>query len=145
MSNFMTPTMTFDSGIMIAYTFGPFSLVPSRFILSGNGTDHQLTPRLLAVLEYLLQHRHRVVTKDELLAEVWQGSFVEEGNVGRAVSTLRAMLGDAHEDPKYILTVSRVGYRFIHPVDAASRNSRFSVGEVFDRPYFLNPTKNGRS
>lgn len=102
---------------MIAYTFGPFSLFPSRFVLSGNGTEYQLTPRLLSVLQYLIDHRNRVVTKDELIAEVWQGISIEEGNVGRAVSSLRAMLADAPEDPTFIQTVNRVGYRFIHPVN----------------------------
>jgi DNA-binding winged helix-turn-helix (wHTH) protein/predicted ATPase len=102
---------------MIVYTFGSFSLFPANFILSANGTAHQLTPRLLAVLQYLLNHRERVVTKEELIAEVWQGSFIEEENVSRTVSTLRALLGDAAEHPKYIKTVRRVGYRFIHPVN----------------------------
>jgi predicted ATPase/DNA-binding winged helix-turn-helix (wHTH) protein len=106
---------------MMAYTFGPFSLIPDRFTLTGDGAVRQLTPRLLAVLEYLIKHQNRVVTKDELIAEVWQGSFIEDGNVGRTVSTLRALLGDVAENPKYIQTVSRVGYRFIHPVDALSQ------------------------
>ena len=105
----------------MAYTFGPFSLIPDRFTLTGDGAVRQLTPRLLAVLEYLIKHQNRVVTKDELIAEVWQGSFIEDGNVGRTVSTLRALLGDVAENPKYIQTVSRVGYRFIHPVDALSQ------------------------
>jgi len=104
---------------MIVYKFGSFSLFPANFILSANGTAHQLTPRLLAVLQYLLNHHERVVTKEELIAEVWQGSFVEEENVARTVSTLRALLGDAAEHPQYIKTVRRVGYRFIHPVNAS--------------------------
>jgi DNA-binding winged helix-turn-helix (wHTH) protein/predicted ATPase len=106
---------------MMACTFGPFSLFPDRFTLTGHGIVRQLTPRLLAVLEYLIKHQNRVVTKDELIAEVWQGSFIEDGNVGRTISTLRALLGDVAENPKYIQTVSRVGYRFIHPVHTLSQ------------------------
>jgi len=120
--DFMTSTTTLDFTSMIGYSFGPFSLFPDRFILSGNGSAHQLTPRLLAVLQYLIKHHNRVVTKDELIAEVWQGSFIEEGNVARTISSLRALLGDVAENPKYIQTVSRVGYRFIHPVDTLGRN-----------------------
>jgi DNA-binding winged helix-turn-helix (wHTH) protein len=107
---------------MTEYAFGPFSLLPDRFILTGNGKARQLTPRLLAVLHYLIEHRNRVVTKDELIAEVWQGCFVEEANVARTVSSLRALLGDVAEKPKYIRTVSRVGYRFIHPVHTPAGN-----------------------
>jgi DNA-binding winged helix-turn-helix (wHTH) protein/predicted ATPase len=117
----MASTFTFESTSMMAYTFGPFSLFPDRFTLTGHGIVRQLTPRLLAVLEYLIKHQNRVVTKDELIAEVWQGSFIEDGNVGRTVSTLRALLGDVAENPKYIQTISRVGYRFIHPVDILSQ------------------------
>jgi predicted ATPase/DNA-binding winged helix-turn-helix (wHTH) protein len=120
--DFMTSTTTLDFTSMIGYSFGQFSLFPDRFILNGNGSAHQLTPRLLAVLQYLIKHHNRVVTKDELIAEVWQGSFIEEGNVSRTISSLRALLGDDAEKPKYIQTVSRVGYRFIHPVDSLGRN-----------------------
>src|SRR5215469_18314124 len=106
---------------MSTYTFGPFSLFPNRFVLASNGASQQLTPRLLAVLQYLITNRNRVVTKEELKTEVWNGSFIEEGIVARTVSTLRALLGDVAENPKYIQTVSRVGYRFIHPVDTFSQ------------------------
>jgi predicted ATPase/DNA-binding winged helix-turn-helix (wHTH) protein len=112
----MSSTITVDFTSMVAYTFGPFSLFPERFVLTSERQAHQLTPRLLAVLQYLIKQHNRVVTKDELIAEVWQGSFIEEGNVGRTVSTLRAMLGDVAENPTYIQTISRVGYRFICPV-----------------------------
>jgi DNA-binding winged helix-turn-helix (wHTH) protein/predicted ATPase len=101
---------------MSTYTFGPFSLFPNRFVLASNGASQQLTPRLLAVLQYLITNRNRVVTKEELITEVWNGSFIEEGIVARTVSTLRALLGDVAENPRYIQTISRVGYRFIHPV-----------------------------
>src|SRR6516225_7631941 len=118
----MASTITFDTTSMISYTFGPFSLFPDRFTLTGDGIAHQLTPRLLAVLGYLIKHHNRVVTKDELIAEVWQGSFIEEGSVSRTISSLRALLGDDAEKPKYIQTVSRVGYRFIHRVDTLTEN-----------------------
>lgn len=105
---------------MNGYAFGPFCLFPSRFLLTGGNSSCQLTPRLLAVLQYLIEKRERVVSKDELLDHIWQGSFIEEGNVGRAVSTLRGVLSDVAENPTYIKTINRVGYRFIHPVVAVA-------------------------
>jgi DNA-binding winged helix-turn-helix (wHTH) protein len=98
------------------YSFGPYCLIPNQFVLNCNSSSCRLTPRLLAVLQYLIENRERVVTKQELLDHIWQGSFIEECNVGRAVSTLRSVLSDNAENPTYIQTVSRVGYRFIHPV-----------------------------
>jgi DNA-binding winged helix-turn-helix (wHTH) protein len=114
---------------MSTYTFGPFSLFPNRFVLASNGASQQLTPRLLAVLQYLITNRNRVVTKEELITEVWNGSFIEEGIVARTVSTLRALLGDVAENPKYIQTVSRVGYRFIHPVSIQYDDSPLLSGK----------------
>src|SRR5215471_14347860 len=102
--------------LMSTYTFGPFSLFPNRFVLVSNGASQQLTPRLLGVLQHLIRNRNRVVTKEELITEVWNGTFLEEGIVARTVSTLRSLLGDVAENPKYIRTISRVGYRFIHPL-----------------------------
>lgn len=101
---------------MSGYAFGPFRFFPSRFVLTSGTSSYPLTPRLLAVLRYLIENRERVVTKQELLNRIWEGSFIEEGNVGRAVSTLRSMLCDNAESPTYIKTINRVGYRFIHPV-----------------------------
>src|SRR5215831_2756929 len=114
---------------MNTYTFGPFSLFPDRFVLACDGASQQLTPRLLAVLQYLIRNRDRVVTKEELINDVWNGSFIEEGIVARTVSTLRALLGDVAESPKYIQTVSRVGYRFIHPVNIQYDDSSLLAGK----------------
>lgn len=135
----LAPTIRSKWTSMVAYTFGPFSLFPSRYILSDNGADSQLTPRLLSVLRYLIQHTNRVVTKEELIAEVWQGSFVGQENVARTVSTLRALLGDARENPKYIQTVTRVGYRFIHPVTAFYETDPSPQGVLADPPVCEDP------
>src|SRR5579871_2549104 len=101
---------------MNGYSFGPYCFYPNRFVLTSGTSSYPLTPRLLAVLRYLIENRERVVTKEELLNRIWEGSFIEEGNVGRAVSSLRSMLSDNAESPRYIQTINRVGYRFIHPV-----------------------------
>lgn len=103
---------------MSGYAFGPFCLFPRKFELTRGRSSSQLTPRLLAVLQYLIENRERVVSKEELLDHIWNGSFIEEGNVGRAVSTLRSVLSDVAGNPIYIRTFNRVGYRFIHPVSA---------------------------
>ena len=51
--------------------------------------------------------------KDEMIKAVWPDSFVEEGNLTRNISTLRAALGENHEDHQYIETVPKRGYRFV--------------------------------
>ena len=79
-------------------------------------TPTPLTPRLMTVLQYLIENRNRVVTKEELISRIWRDSPIQPGTVGRAVSTLRTILSEDIRNPKFIRTVSRVGYWFIHDV-----------------------------
>jgi DNA-binding winged helix-turn-helix (wHTH) protein len=75
------------------------------------------------------ENPHRLLTKEELIEKVWNGEFVEEGNVARHVSMLRKALSDDGEDRKYIVTVQGHGYRFVRDVKAAER-----IGEPSAEP-----------
>ena len=72
------------------------------------------------VLRYLLEHRDRLVTKDELLDAVWKDTFVTPNVLTRAVAQVRKSIGDDAFEAKYIETVAKRGYRFIAPLDASS-------------------------
>ena len=78
------------------------------------------------MLVVLVRQSGRLVTKDELLAQVWPESFVEEGILNVHVAALRKALGDDTRPPAYIETVVRSGYRFIAAV-------RFDSGD--DKPF----------
>jgi len=83
--------------------------------------DHEPVPierRAFDLLVYLMRHPDRVVDKDELLREVWQGRPVSESTVAQAASRVRKALGGEPDD--WIATVYGVGYRFTAPVDAAA-------------------------
>src|SRR5581483_5317243 len=80
--------------------------------LDGSPVDLEAKP--LDLLYQLLLHAGEVVTKEELLEEVWPGVTVVEGSLATAVSKLRKIL-DA-DDPSIIVTVPRVGYRLGVPV-----------------------------
>lgn len=75
-----------------------------------------LEPKAFDVLVYLLAHRDRLVTKDEVLEAVWPATFVTPNVLTRAVAQIRKALGDEREDARFIETVSKRGYRFIAPV-----------------------------
>ena len=75
-----------------------------------------LEPKTFDVLRYLIDHRDRLVTKEELLDAVWKDTFVTPNVLTRAVAQLRKALGDDAFQARYIETVSRRGYRFIAPV-----------------------------
>ncbi len=102
------------------YRFAGYRLdTVTREITGPDGTTVALKARTFDVLRYLIEHRERVVEKDELLAAVWPGRIVEENNLGQAVSALRRVLGTGAGDHQYIVTVSGHGYRFVATLDEA--------------------------
>jgi transcriptional activator of cad operon len=84
------------------------------------GTDHvRLDARALRLLMYLANRAGETVSIEELLDQVWSGVVVTQDSVYQAVTALRRLLGDDARQPKYIVTVPRLGYRLIAPVRAA--------------------------
>jgi TolB-like protein/DNA-binding winged helix-turn-helix (wHTH) protein len=98
------------------YEFGPFSLDPQERILWREGKPLAATPKVFDTLLFLVRNQGRVLTKDELLQEIWPGTFVEEVNLAVNISTLRKLLGENPQDGRYIVTVSGRGYRFVAEV-----------------------------
>ena len=74
-----------------------------------------LSPKAFDVLLLLVTRCGEIVTKDEMLGKVWNGSFVEEGNLPVHVSRLRRSLDESGTE-HYIETVQGTGYRFVAPV-----------------------------
>jgi predicted ATPase/DNA-binding winged helix-turn-helix (wHTH) protein len=100
-----------------ALVFGPFRLEVARRELTAHGVPVTLGQRAFDVLLTLVNRRGELVTKDELMAEVWPGVVVEENNLQVHVSALRKVLGSAGDGERYLLTVAGRGYRFVAPVE----------------------------
>ena len=98
------------------YEFGDVRVDMARMAAARGDTPIPLEPKAFDVLVYLLQHRDRVVNKDELLDAVWAGTFVTPNVLSRAVAQIRKALGDESDHAHYIETVAKRGYRFIAPV-----------------------------
>lgn len=81
------------------------------------GQPVALEPKTFDVLRHLVEHRERLVTKDELLDTVWKDVFVTPNVLTRAIAQLRKALGDEADSPRYIETVPKRGYRFIADPD----------------------------
>jgi TolB-like protein/DNA-binding winged helix-turn-helix (wHTH) protein/Flp pilus assembly protein TadD len=96
-----------------AYQFGPFRLQVDRRLLLRDGVPVALAPKALETLLALVEHRDRVLTKDELLQRIWADTVVEEGGLTRNISVLRKALGETPDDHRYIVTVPGRGYRFV--------------------------------
>lgn len=100
------------------YEFGQFTLVPSEKRLLSDREVLPLAPKLFDTLLLLVENRGRLIQKEELLKALWPNTVVEEQALAHNVSQLRKVLGDPAEDPRFIETVPKRGYRFIAPVRA---------------------------
>jgi predicted ATPase/DNA-binding winged helix-turn-helix (wHTH) protein len=101
-----------------SFTFGPFTLLPERQILLKNAEAVRLGGRALHLLTALVERSGELVSKSELLAEVWPGTSVDEGNLKVNMAALRRVLELGPDAPQYIATVVGRGYRFVAPVQA---------------------------
>jgi Tol biopolymer transport system component/DNA-binding winged helix-turn-helix (wHTH) protein len=112
------------------YRFGEFEFDPIESALTQNGGTVALTPKALSVLSVLLANRGRIVTKEQLMSEVWNDSFVEDSNLTFTVRKLRQALGDDAHAPQFIETVPKRGYRFkTAPRDSAATSQTFTLFE----------------
>ena len=111
-------------------SFGPFAFDRQSRLLWRDGNEVALPPRVLGVLELLLDRAGEVVARQDLLNAVWKDAFVTDTSLAEAVSFLRQALGDDPQAPRYIQTVHRRGYRFIAPIAVDSTVSAQALRDV---------------
>ncbi|MBX3289888.1 MAG: winged helix-turn-helix domain-containing protein [Acidobacteria bacterium] len=113
------------------YNFGSYQFDPARLLLLREGKIIQVTPKALEILDLLIRERERLVSRRELMAEIWPDTFVEEANINLYISILRKTLGqNGTAETQYIRTVSKKGYRFVADVtEEPAENSE--SGQVF--------------
>ncbi len=99
-----------------AYEFGRFTLFPAEKRLLCDGKAVALPPKVFDTLVLLVENQGRLIQKEELLQALWPDSFVEEVALAHNISQLRKALGDTTEQPRFIETVPKRGYRFIAAV-----------------------------
>lgn len=94
----------------VIYTFGEFAVDKSARTLTSHGEDIHLPAKEFDILLYLVENEGRILSKDELMAAIWQETFVEESNLAQYISRLRKILDtNGH---KYIRTLPKRGYCF---------------------------------
>ena len=96
------------------YRFGDIELDLKRYRASKGEQDLQLTPREFKILKFFILHREHVVTREQLLNEVWgYDTFPISRTVDNHIAKLRQKLEDIPTKPQYILTIHGVGYKFV--------------------------------
>lgn len=121
----------------MAWSFGDFRLDPERFQLSCRDEPVRLEPQVLSLLIHLVRNRDHMVTKDEIVAAVWQGQSVSDASISSRIRSARQAVGDDGAQQAVIRTVHGRGFRFIPEVTTLPLGNAASVDFVhppFGRP-----------
>jgi serine/threonine-protein kinase len=95
---------------------GEWHVQPALNQIRHADTVRHLEPQLINLLVFLASHDGRVVSKDQIIENVWQGRFIAEATLTRSIADLRRALGDNTQNPHYIETIAKRGYRLVAPV-----------------------------
>lgn len=112
----MTEEPSSQSQFPPSFRVGEWLVEPSLDRLCRNGTSVRLRPQLTSLLVLLARRAGRTVSKDEMLAGVWDGRFIAESAISRCIAELRQALHDDARAPTLLLTVPKRGYRLLAPV-----------------------------
>ena len=108
------------------YKFAEFTLNPAKRILTRGGKEISPITRDFEILYLLIEKRQHILSKDQIIKSVWGDVFVADSSVEKAISALRKTLGDSPTNSRFIKTVSKKGYKFIHDVDEITENKTIS-------------------
>jgi DNA-binding winged helix-turn-helix (wHTH) protein/predicted ATPase len=98
------------------YAFAECILDTRLYTLHREGTTVRLRPKAFQVLQYLLEHRDHVVSKDELCAHVWPGQFISDATLEGCITLARRAIGDSGRVQRFIESRRGYGYRFVGTV-----------------------------
>lgn len=104
----------------LLYVFDDFELDTNAYELRRAGSRRPLEPQAFDLLTYLVQHRDRLVSKDELIEHIWPDRFISDAALTTRIMEVRKALGDSGRSQRYVQTVHGRGYRFIGDVQDAA-------------------------
>lgn len=111
------------------YQFDAFTLDAKQFTLGHAGTPVHVEPKIFDLILYLVEHAGKVIGRDTLVEEVWNGRFISDTTLSSAIKMARKALGDSGEKQQMIRTVRGRGFEFVATVDLVEEAS---PAKVFD-------------
>jgi DNA-binding winged helix-turn-helix (wHTH) protein/tetratricopeptide (TPR) repeat protein len=138
----------------MAWTFGNFRLDPERFQLCRDNVPVEVEPRVFALLMLLVDHRDRMVTKDEIAGHIWHGRIASDASISSCIRSARKAVGDDGLGQALIRTVHGKGFRFVaevvetgfaqvaaraSPTAAVQQTGRPSIAILRFRPLTMSP------
>lgn len=123
------------------YAFEGYVLDVDRRELHRGSDLVSITPQVFDLLEYLIRHRMRVVSKDDLIEAIWNGRVVSDAALTTRLNVARVAIGDSGENQRLIRTLPRRGFRFIGDVQEAGECIDAAVGDPTHAPKLVLPDK----
>ncbi len=111
-----------------AFTFGEFTLDPSRRQLLRGSHPLHLPPKAFELIAMLIERRPDAVSKSAIHHRLWPDSFVSDGNVAVLIACIRHALGDSARRSMFVRTIHRFGYAFAASADTVDRTTRADSG-----------------
>ena len=105
---------------VMQYQSENFTLDTDDYSLTRNGINHAIEPQVFNLLIYLIDNRNRVVTREELLDQLWHGRIVTDSAINARLKAARKAVGDTGKQQRVIKTVHGRGYQFIADVIISS-------------------------
>ena len=120
----------------VRFRFDEYQLDDERFTLVGPSGPVHVEPQVFELLRHLIEHRDRVVAKEELLDEIWGDRFVSESALTSRVKSARRAVGDDGASQRVIKTVHSRGYQFVAEVraEAAAGGAGRTLPRLRNRP-----------
>jgi DNA-binding winged helix-turn-helix (wHTH) protein/tetratricopeptide (TPR) repeat protein len=100
----------------MVWCFGAFRIDPGRFELTAGESPVRIEPQVLALLIHLVRNRDRMVSKDEIVAAVWNGGIASDASITSRIRSARQAVGDDGDRQDIIRTIHGRGYRFVAEV-----------------------------
>ena len=104
------------------YVFGAYELDTGLYELRCAGASYKVEPKAFDLLIYLITHRDRVVTREELFERVWSDPFISEAILSHHIMVARKAVGDDGRAQRLIKTIHGRGYRFIARIDVREQS-----------------------
>lgn len=109
------------------YQFSSYVLKPDCFELWCENTVVPLEPKVFRLLLFLVENRHRMVTRNEIIDDVWGGRYTSDASIATGIRTARSALGDGGNTQHTIKTVHGQGFRFVASVATQSGETKTAV------------------
>lgn len=122
--------------------FNDISIDTHNQLLTRNNETINLAPKVYDLLLYFCKNHNRVISKDELMEQVWTGTLVTENAISRTLVKVRKALDDDPKNPKFIITVPKKGYRMLVQFTDSEQTSENDVSILINQQALSNHPNN---